>query len=383
MDLIKKISLFVKDNVDHVQDKYLTIYEDVSKINKDIGMLFANIHDIINFYANDFNARIGSHFNAGDSRDYLKVIRILSSFDAMVKDSEFEFCLDENYKDVLKNAEPHLKMNGGSDLPVDLPRFIIKEYDPILFLKSDNKFRKHNQKSFELILIGGGSYANVYKYKDEDYNQYFAYKKLKKNSSEKEIIRFRQEYNIMKKCENPYLLKVYKYFDEENSYNMEFCNYTLASYIKENNTKISKETRLSILSQFLSGIEYIHSVNLSHRDLSYNNILIKLDQFQNPFVKISDFGLVKDDTQKLTSPDSSIKGTFIDPCLQSFKDYNFKNEIYAIAFIIIFILYGRQNPKKDDCVYPVIEKCLSSNLDDRYDSLQDLKSDLNKYLASF
>lgn len=380
MDLNKKVYLFVNDFAEEPEEKYLAIYEETSEKNKDVGLFFAYIHSVINFYANDFNNRIGSRFNAGDSRDYLRVIQRLKSFKKMVNGTEYDFCVDKNYEEVLKAAEPYLKSSWGSDLPSDLPEFIIKEYDPVFFLLEDGKIRKKNKKSFELSPVGDGSYANVYKYKDEDYNEKFAYKKLKKGSTDKEVERFKQEYEIMKKCQHPHLLRVYNFFEKELSYNMEYCDHTLFEYISANNTKLTSETRKSLLTQFFSGIEYIHSIGLFHRDLSYKNILIRLDFYGNPFVKISDFGLVKDITKEMTSSESSNKGTFRDPFLESFKDYGVKNEIYAIAYIITFILYGRQAPKITDNIYPVIERCMSSNLDARYSSLSELKNDLYSYL---
>lgn len=380
MDLNKKIYLFVKDHTEEPEEKYLMIYDNVSKKNKDVGLLFAYVHSVINFYANDFNYRIGSRFNAGDSRDYLRIINLLKSFKVMVKDTEYDFYMDQNYEDVLKSVEPYLKSSWGSDLPQDLPKFIIKNYDPILHLLDDNKFRKHNKKTFELTLVGGGAYANVYKYKDEDYDQIFAYKKLKKLSSEKEILRFKQEFDIMKQCECPHLLRVYKFFETENAYNMEYCKYTLEEYISANNTLLSQKTRISMLEQFLDGMEYIHSVGLFHRDLSFKNILVKLDEKQNPFIKISDFGLVKDTSKQLTTSDSDMKGTLRDPFLENFKDYGFKSELYAIAYIVTFILYGRHSPRNTDSIYPIIEKCVSPNFENRYDSLKEFRHNLYSIL---
>ena len=52
--------------------------------------------------------------------------------------------------------------------------------------------------------------------------------------------------------------------------------------------------RKNIALQFLKGLKYLHSKDMYHRDISFNNILIK--EFDDNFVivKISDFGLLKD-----------------------------------------------------------------------------------------
>lgn len=264
----------------------------------------------------------------------------------------------------------------------NFPNIKIVNFKPIFHL-THTSFVKTNKSSFQKVLVGAGSYAIVHKYLDKDYDTYFAIKKLKKGYTPKELLRFKNEYEIMRKCKHPNLLRVYKYFEGDASYTMEYCEESIYDYVTRNNTKLTKLIRLNLLNQFLNGVGYIHAIGLLHRDLSYGNILITVDSYNNPFLKLSDFGLVKDNNQKFTSTDSSVKGTFRDPCLQSFKDYNFKNEEYAMAYIIIFILYGRQNPKTSDCIYPVIEKCLSSDLEKRYSSLAELRNDLNKFLKEY
>ncbi|KAL7669431.1 hypothetical protein ACOME3_010085 [Neoechinorhynchus agilis] len=72
---------------------------------------------------------------------------------------------------------------------------------------------------------------------------------------------------------------------------MELCGETLSIWL-ENNDSYEKRP-LPILShyflQIVSGLAYIHSMNIAHRDIKPNNILFSLDQ---KYLKISDFGLV-------------------------------------------------------------------------------------------
>jgi len=63
-------------------------------------------------------------------------------------------------------------------------------------------------------VIGEGSYARVHKYKDEYYNRSFVIKKALKNFNEKELERFKREFEEMKKLNSPYVIEVYN-FDEE------------------------------------------------------------------------------------------------------------------------------------------------------------------------
>ena len=103
-----------------------------------------------------------------------------------------------------------------------------------------------------------------------------------------------------------------------------------------------------ILKQILEGINYIHSMNLIHRDLKSDNILIN----KEGLVKIIDFGLttkpvVSESPQLLrqTSIDpkkndkKAILGTpsFMAPEIY-FENYDEKVDIYAFGMIIIHLV---------------------------------------------
>ena len=66
-------------------------------------------------------------------------------------------------------------------------------------------------------------------------------------------------------------------------------------YINVNNQKLSLTSRKKIALQFLYGVNYLYKKKYFHRDLSWNNVLIKQYDCGVVFVKISDFeiGLYK------------------------------------------------------------------------------------------
>lgn len=232
--------------------------------------------------------------------------------------------------------------------------------------------------NFKKKLIGEGAYANVYKYKDEFYNMYFAIKKLKDNVSEKEKARFEHEYKLLSKYNHPNILKAYCYIENKYAYIMDYCEHTLKQYIELNGNSLNFNLRKNIVMQFLEVMKFIHAENLLHRDISFNNILIKENDSTFPLVKISDFGLVKDESLNLTTTNSLIKGTIIDDTLTSFKDYNIKNEIYSIGYIIHYIFTGRQNLnfKEDNSIMQIVKKCIDRNHDNRYNSVDEIINDM-------
>jgi len=70
---------------------------------------------------------------------------------------------------------------------------------------------------------------------------------------------------------------------------------------------------------------------LLRRDISLQNILLKVFDSGAVLVKLSDFGLVKDQSSQFTRTQTETKGTVRDPTLSSFSHYGVVNEIHAIG----------------------------------------------------
>lgn len=66
-----------------------------------------------------------------------------------------------------------------------------------------------------LRLIGEGSYAKVFKYKDNFYNCYFAVKRAEPNLPHDELERFKNEFNDLKNLNSPFIIKAYSYKEEK------------------------------------------------------------------------------------------------------------------------------------------------------------------------
>lgn len=108
--------------------------------------------------------------------------------------------------------------------------------------------------SVNLKLIGEGSYAQVFKYKYEFYNKYFVLKRAKSGLSEKELKRFRLEFDTMKSFNNPYILEVYSFNPQRNEYVMEYADFTLRSYIDKHNNSLEMQIRKNIGLQIIKAL---------------------------------------------------------------------------------------------------------------------------------
>lgn len=288
-----------------------------------------------------------------------------------------EFDINEYYKGIIRKCNDFLQRSGGSQIPSGFEKINLIQIEPIFIIEKTVTVDNGNKEvMYPIKLIGGGSYAQVFKYKDEYYNKYFVIKRANSDLTEKEYERFKIEFEEMKKLNSPYVVEVYKFDDEKREYIMEYVDETIKEFISKNNTKLTKSDRQNIVFQILKAFEYIHSQDLLHRDISLTNVLVKKYEGLN-VVKISDFGLVKTKESNLTSIDSEVKGSLNDPQLDvfGFKNYNIAHETYALTRLIYFVMSGRVKIDKfgDESLREFVMRGININLDERYKDIDELR----------
>src|SRR5699024_4072982 len=160
---------------------------------------------------------------------------------------------------------------------------------------------------------------------------------------------------------------------------MEYCDETLRSYINRTNSELNLSTRKRIALQFLYGMNYLHRKNVLHRDISYQNVLVKVFDLDSVIIKLSDFGLAKEHSSEFTRTDTEIRGTVIESQLESFKNYSVANKIYAIGVVLSFIFTGKHSLQNNTPnIGPIIRTCTAADIDARYKSVIDIIGDIEK-----
>lgn len=345
-----------------------------------LKFLFAAMHQRFNsLYSFMFSKQRGNgHYNANESRELLYWIKLYEDMEYMLRSSPFSFTMNEDYVAMAKFCKGFLRESNGCDIPDDLPELFIIEYDPIFTLHQVTEVPNVNQSSsYQLKLIGAGSYAQVLKYKDEYYNRFFCVKRALKELTPKELERFRREYDVMHSLASPYILEVFRFDDAKNEYIMEYADETLKSYIDKHNSSLPLSKRKSIAKQIFRGLDHIHSKELLHRDLSVTNILLKHYDDGITIVKISDFGLVKEKNSDLTSFGSEIKGSFNDSNLQvvGFSNYSIEYETFALTRLILYVMTGKYNLEKvDEKIRGFVIKGIHADITQRYHSIGEIEA---------
>lgn len=145
---------------------------------------------------------------------------------------------------------------------------------------------------------------------------------------------------------------------------MEVCDSTLSDLLKQNKKIRESHTKKFVL-QLLSAVEYLHSVNVVHRDIKLSNILLS-----DYSIKLADFGLCAL-IQK--NKRTTVCGTpnYIAPEIITRTAYSFECDIWSTGVLIYTMLIGtppfQKNTSKDIYIsikkneWTIPESCLISN----------------------
>lgn len=339
-------------------------------------------HDLVGLFRT-MNERLPTgeheaHFWAEPSRDLIKRIEMIFGLVSSLKETPLAFQIDPYYLDLLTRCRDFLSSSGGSSLPPNMAKVELYYTLPIFLpLSSITISHKQQDFTFDLKLIGSGSYANVYKYKDTFYNRPFILKRAKKELTDKEVARFKREFDVMNGLSSPYILEVYCYNPDKNEYIMEYMDYTLDGYIAAHNSTLTIIQRKGIAQQILRAFDYLHSKGHLHRDISPKNILIK-EYDDTLVVKLSDFGLVKIPDSTLTTVNTEFKGYFNDPALvvEGFNTYGIVHETYTLTRVIYFVMTGKTNTEKitNQNLRAFVEKGLNPDKTKRFQNIRDMIS---------
>ena len=359
--------------------------------NETLSRVFAILHSKFNtlfsFMNDKNNDGRGGHYNAAESRELLSLIKdtrvIIKTLER--ESDEYRYKIDEYYRGIIDKCNSFLTSSGGSSIPENFPVIELIDYKPIFIPVSVINISQQNKvQRSQLKEVGSGSYAQVFRYKDSNYNSYFALKRAKKSLRPDELERFKIEFDTLKDLDSPYIIKAHKYNDDKSEYTMEYADQTLEQYLRYNNQELSFDKRRRLIGQLLKAFNYIHSKALLHRDISYRNILLKHYEDQSSIIKISDFGLVKITGSQLTRQGTEIKGAlndYSDLNRIGFENYSIEHETFALSKIIYFILTGRRSNYSNEKVKPLrdfILKATSSDKKERFQNVSELYKELSE-----
>jgi serine/threonine protein kinase len=174
------------------------------------------------------------------------------------------------------------------------------------------------------------------------------------------VSELRNEISILKKLDHPHIVRAIETFEHRNQIFivMELCSggdlYSRDPYTEEDAARV--------LSSILSALGYMHSKNVVHRDLKYENILFVNDS-PKAEVKLIDFGLSKvyGDNAQLTEGVGTIY-TMAPEVLKG--NYTTKADVWSIG-VIAYMLLSSQMPFYGRKKRHIVEQILNCQFDFR------------------
>ncbi len=155
------------------------------------------------------------------------------------------------------------------------------------------------------------------------------------------IKRFQTEAKALAKFEDPNIVRIYdlRSFKDQWFIVMEYVEgINLLDKIKKDGPFHWQEA-LQILKQMLSAIGHAHDSGIIHRDIKPNNVMITKDGM----VKVTDFGLAKDQTSFTNTMTIASGGTLYYMSPEHVKGFSFtdkRSDIYSIGMTLFEMITG-------------------------------------------
>lgn len=265
-----------------------------------------------------------------------------------------------------------------------------------------------------LKLVGKGAMGQVYKAQQIAMDRIVAIKVLDKKytASENVVKRFQNEAKAASLLKSPHIISVYDFgFTEDKTPYIvtDFLEGTDLDALIDERGKLSIETALSIAAQVCDGIADAHDKGVLHRDIKPSNIMLIPMHDQSYFVKIVDFGIAKlhieeGDTKLTQTGEIFGSPVFMSPEQCQGIEVTAASDIYSIGCSLFKSITGyvpftgkdfmevfqnhislpapKLNEVNPECNAPpelerIVRKTLEKKPEDRYKSVNDLKTDID------
>ncbi len=201
------------------------------------------------------------------------------------------------------------------------------------------KWNGSNQQTlagFEKIrTVGKGAYGTAVLYRKKDDDSLVILKEINLhdlNASERQMAL--NEVRVLAMLDHPNIISYFDSFEEDGiiMIEMEYADGgTLAQYLSAQDKPLEENEILTMFSQIVSAICYIHKHNILHRDLKTANIFLT----KEGHVKVGDFGISKL-MSTANQRANTVLGTpyYISPEMCEGKAYNDRSDIWALGCIL-------------------------------------------------
>ncbi|KAJ7326970.1 hypothetical protein JRQ81_016729 [Phrynocephalus forsythii] len=206
-------------------------------------------------------------------------------------------------------------------------------------------------------LLGKGSFAGVYRAVSLKTGLEVAIKMIDKKAMHKVgmVQRVQNEVKIHCQLKHPSILELYNYFEDSNYVYLilEMCHKgEMSRFLKTRKNRFSEEEVRHFMHQIITGMLYLHTHGILHRDLTLSNLLLT----NNMNIKIADFGLAT----QLKMPHEkhyTMCGTpnYISPEIATRSAHGLESDVWSLGCMFYTLLTGKP-PFDTDTVKNTLNK---------------------------
>ncbi|MGD9898674.1 MAG: PEGA domain-containing protein [Calditrichaceae bacterium] len=224
------------------------------------------------------------------------------------------------------------------------------------------------------------------------------------------IKRFQTEARALAKLENRNIVNIYDLRSDNFQWFivMEFVDGKTLGDLISGRGAFTWDEALRIFKQMLNAIGHAHSAGIIHRDIKPNNVLIT----ENGIVKITDFGLAKDQQYAGNTQTFASGGTLFYMSPEQVRGLQFtdlRSDIYALGITLYEMLAGKTpfkeshtdfdiretivrkefpppvtyNPKIPSGLNDIVMKAIAKDPDTRYQSAKELADAIEYFESNF
>ena len=258
-------------------------------------------------------------------------------------------------KKITKNATKSIRiirksedMSSSRNIPCNTEKLDLSDISLSITNKLFiNEIEQSPEKKYKILNnLGHGSYGDVFLAMNIYTKEKFAIKKIYKTNedllSDGILI---DEIEILKNLSHPDIVKIIEFYGTQEAYYIvnEYCS---GGELYDKAIGYLSETQVSVIfKQILSGLSYLHSNNIVHRDLKLENILISDKEFIESTgeeyydIKIIDFGNARIFDKNITNKSIVGSSYYIAPEVFLRKS-NKECDLWSAGVILYMLIVG-------------------------------------------
>ena len=268
--------------------------------------------------------------------------------------------------------------------------------------------------------LGEGGFGAVYRGTQSGTNRIVALKLLHPEMTRDSNVveRFRREGQVLCSLKDAHTVTTYDFDQTEDGtlfIAMELLEGRSLHDVFATEAPITWQRMVKILSEMCSSLAEAHAMGIVHRDLKPENVHLEKRPGNDEFVKILDFGIAKVLGPEESPPSRTLAGAvfgtpeYMSPEAARGDEVDYRADIYSLGVILFDMLCGRPpfeataaaevlamqirddppSPRELTPHYEITEeaealilRCMSKDPDQRYQSMDELREDLQNCYGS-